>query len=102
VVVGGEEGDMMDYFHSLQQVIKYQPQVIFPSHGIAQGGTNRLEEVLQHRIKREEQIRDLLKLKKNEETILDLVYQDLDSRLRPYALKNIRSHIKKILREEDT
>lgn len=97
VVIGAPEGDMNKYFKSLKRVIDLAPKFVIPSHGISIGGVNKLISTLEHRKMRESEISKLLKLSHNEEEILDIVYKGLDERLRPYALKTIQAHIKKIL-----
>ena len=96
VVIGGDEGDMKKYMDSLEKVISFSPRFIFPSHGIATGGTHRLEETLRHRRERESSIAKLLAQGQSEDEIFNHIYPDLDPKLRPYAQKTILSHIKKI------
>lgn len=99
VVIGGEESDMGDYFDSLEQVIKMDPAFIVPSHGIPMGGIFRLEETLKHRKMREDQVLKLHQEGRSEEEILKEVYYNIDERLLPYALMNIKSHLKKLKKE---
>jgi glyoxylase-like metal-dependent hydrolase (beta-lactamase superfamily II)/8-oxo-dGTP pyrophosphatase MutT (NUDIX family) len=99
VVVGGPEGDMALYFASLKRIIDLQPKVIIPSHGGACGGTIRLEETLQHRIQRENQLLSLLNKGHSEEAILGVAYPGLDPRLVPLARLNIQSHLQKLRQE---
>ena len=96
VVIGDEEGDMKKYFASLERIIKLNPKTIIPSHGIIIGGTNKLTETLLHRKKREAQIVDLMRAGKNDDEILEVVYVGLKPELKPYALKTIYAHKKKI------
>jgi ribonuclease/clavin/mitogillin len=99
VVIGDEEGDMKKYFATLKRIIKMNPKCIIPSHGIIVGGVNKLIETLEHRQKREDQIKGLMQEGKNNDEILDVVYLGLKPELRPYALKTILAHQKKILDE---
>lgn len=96
VVIGGDEGDMKKYFSSLERVIKLGPKVVLPSHGIAIGGVNKLKDTLKHRKFREEQIDKLWIDGKNENDILEEVYEGLEPRLERYALKTIRAHLIKL------
>ena len=96
VFIGGEEGDMAKYFSSLKRVIKLAPRFVMPSHGIVLGGIHQLEATLKHRLHREEQIKKLFQKGKNEGEILEEVYVGLSPRLKPYALKTIEAHLKKI------
>lgn len=102
VLIGEPEGDMAKYFNSLERVIKLNPKVILPSHGIAMGGTYKLQETLKHRKMRESQIVELLKDNKSSIEILGIIYKDLPENLHKYALKTIDCHIKKIQAEKLT
>ncbi len=101
VVIGGPEGDMKKYFNSLQRVIDLNPKNIIPSHGIIIGGTHKISETLKHRQERENQIKELLKMGRNLQEILDVVYVGLKPELLPYALKTIEAHITKINNENN-
>ena len=96
VVVGDVEGDMAKYFASLEKVMALNPRFVIPSHGIAIGGTHKLEMTLKHRRHREKTIIELLKEGADEEKILDTIYRDLDERLVKYARKTIKAHLEKI------
>jgi endoribonuclease LACTB2 len=99
VAIGGDEGDMAKYFQSLQTIIDMQPEVVFPSHGIGLGGVFRLQETLDHRKAREQQIKELFQLGRNREDILATIYPHLEERLHIYALYTIDAHIDKIRNE---
>jgi ribonuclease/clavin/mitogillin len=99
VVVGGEEGDMTEYFFTLKKVIQLNPHIIFPSHGIPTGGVNRLIETLKHRQEREEQVFQGLNIGKSIDQILGEIYHQIDPQLLPYAKINIESHYKKLKKE---
>ncbi|MBT7608997.1 MAG: MBL fold metallo-hydrolase [Bacteriovoracaceae bacterium] len=99
VAIGGDEGDMAKYFKSLELIIDMSPEVVFPSHGIAIGGTYKLEQTLEHRKQRESQIKELLMKGRTREEILFNIYPDLEERLHFYALYTIDAHIKKIRSE---
>jgi ribonuclease/clavin/mitogillin len=100
VVIQAPEGDMKKYFHSLERVIALNPKNLIPSHGIIIGGTNKLVETLKHRVKREESIIKLLAEHKNEDQILEIIYEGLELSLIPFAKKTIQAHIKKINSQE--
>lgn len=100
VVIGGIEGDMAKYFNSLQRVIDLSPKNIIPSHGIIIGGTNKLVDTLKHRKEREGQIKELLKMGRSLQEILEVIYVGLKPELLPYALKTIEAHITKIHNEQ--
>ena len=96
VVISKPEGDMALYFQSLQRLIELDPAVIFPSHGPALGTTYRLQATLQHRIERETQVLALHKKGQSALRMLPQIYQGIDPRLYPLALRNIQSHLAKL------
>ena len=99
VVIAPPEGDMRKYFDTLRKVIALDPAVILPSHGMALGTTHFLKKALEHRERRERQIRERHNAGMAEDQILAEVYGAVDPRLLPLARQNIRSHLAK-LREE--
>ncbi|MFA5938498.1 MAG: NUDIX domain-containing protein [Sinimarinibacterium sp.] len=99
VVIAKPEGHMGRYLESLRKVIALDPQVIYPSHGIAMGGTYRLRETLHHREQREKQVLALYREGRSVAEMLPLIYADVDPRLLPLAQMNIESHLDK-LRED--
>ena len=99
VVVGDDEGDMDLYLKSLQRVIKLEPKIVIPSHGIPLGGTDILEKTYKHRLMRESQILDFLKRGLSVEDIFIEIYSEVPKSVVKYARKNIESHIVKIRRD---
>lgn len=99
VVIGAPEGDMKKYYQSLERVINLAPKFVIPSHGISIGGVHKLKMTLKHRKMREDKIIKLLALGHNEEQLLDIIYEGLEERLRPYAKKTISAHLDKIKSE---
>ncbi len=96
ILIPDEGGDLAIYMHSLQRVIDLKPKVVLPSHGIPAGGTVLLERTLQHRLKREAQIRKLKLEGASETEIFDSVYPGLDSQFEDFARQTIRQHLYKI------
>ena len=99
VVIPDVEGDMGDYFSSLQRIIDLDPSVIIPSHGMPLGGTWHIRETLASRMERERQILDLHRQGKGDDEILDILYGTMDDFMRRFTLMNIRSHLVKLSRE---
>lgn len=99
IVIPDQGGDLIDYLSSLKRIIKLDPRVILPSHGIPSGGTGLLKLALQHRIDREHQIRPLYQAGVSTEGILQSVYPDLDERLKSLARQTIHQHIHKLKNE---
>ena len=97
VVIPEPEGNMQDYFDTLERTIALKPEVVIASHGIAQGGTYLLESTLVHRQKREQQIAETYESGMTDETaLLDSLYPGLDAFLKPFAAQNIRQHLRKL------
>lgn len=96
VVIPLKEGDMDEYFTSLDRVIKLNPRVVVPSHGLPCGGIAHLERTKNHRLLRQEQIRECLRMNMNIDQILENLYQGIDDTLKPLAKMNIVSHLKSI------
>ncbi|MDB5969648.1 MAG: fold metallo-hydrolase [Hydrocarboniphaga sp.] len=99
VVISKPEGDMRRYFESMDRVIGLAPRFIFPSHGIGMGTTFRLEETMRHRRMREAEILKLQRAGQTMQEMLAAIYQDLDPRLLPLAMRNIESHLDKLQAE---
>jgi|GEM_PF-73519 len=99
VVIGGEEGDMGDYYNSLKRCISFGPYAVYPSHGLPMGGVAQLEKTLEHRQEREKQILNLCLAGKNDQQILEGIYVDLPVELHYYALKTIEAHKNKLRKE---
>jgi glyoxylase-like metal-dependent hydrolase (beta-lactamase superfamily II) len=100
VVIGGDEGDMKKYFSTLERLIKLSPKVVFPSHGIGLGGTNVLAKTLEHRKLREQQVLNFHLDGFSAQEILEKIYSEVDKKLWPYALENIRKHLEKLKEEK--
>jgi len=99
ILIPDEGGDLAVYMQSLQRVIDLQPKVVLPSHGIPTGGTFLLERTLQHRLKREVQIRALKLARASETEIYNSVYPNLDPQFEDFDRQTIRQHLHKIERE---
>jgi ribonuclease/clavin/mitogillin len=100
VVISEKEGDMAKYYQSLERVIQLNPKVLLPSHGIPIGTTCQLADTLKHRKYRERQILRLYKKGNTPEQMVRIIYRGVDRRLWPLALENIKSHLKKLEKEQ--
>ena len=96
VVIAPPEGDMRKYFATLERIIALRPGTIYPSHGLALGGTHYLEQALSHRRMREQHIHRLFSAGRSMDEMLAEVYQGVDPRLLPLARINIESHLAKL------
>ncbi len=100
VAIGTEEGDMADYFASLERIIRMDPKLLLPSHGMVMKTTARLKETLDHRKIREQQVLHLRQKGKTPGQMVKIIYRNVDKRLWPLALENIKSHLKKLEKEK--
>jgi len=99
VVIAGPEGNMGEYFRTLQRLIELNPRVVYPSHGSASASTLRLSQTLQHRRQREQQVLDLHRQGLSLPDMLQTLYAGLPPGLIPLALMNLEGHLDK-LRED--
>ena len=99
VVIAAPEGDMSAYLQTLEKVIKLNPAVIIPSHGMPMRGTIRLRATLQHRQDRERAIGELHVQGKTHAEMLDILYSEVAPHLLPLAMENIKSHMSKLRRD---
>ncbi|MFQ5924679.1 MAG: MBL fold metallo-hydrolase, partial [Dehalococcoidia bacterium] len=92
------EGDMAQYIDSLRKLLEYDIQLICPGHGPAIGEARRkLDELIQHRLEREEQV--IAGLKQGKATVKELVadiYPELDSLLIEAAKGQVLAHLMKL------
>ncbi len=96
VVIGDEEGNMTKYFQTLERIIQMSPKVLFPSHGIALGGVNILENTLEHRKLRENQVLHFHQEGHTVDQMLEKICEKVDVKLWPFARKNIEKHLEKL------
>ncbi len=87
---------MRKYFATLERIIALQPKAIYPSHGLALGGTHYLEQALDHRRMREAHVLRLFQAGRSMQEMLAEIYKDVDPRLLPLAQINIESHLAKL------
>jgi glyoxylase-like metal-dependent hydrolase (beta-lactamase superfamily II) len=97
-VVDPPEGDLVAYLRSLRRMLELQPRTIYPGHGpVALHGTAKLEEYLEHREKREEQV--LSALAQGARTPAELVgeiYEDLPPEVLALAERSVLAHLLKL------
>jgi glyoxylase-like metal-dependent hydrolase (beta-lactamase superfamily II) len=101
VIVGGGEGELVDYLASLRRLLALQPTEILPGHGppIRQP-SRKIQEYLDHRQLREKQI--LTALATADRSIEELrvsIYPDVPSGLTWAAENNLRTHLLKLRAE---
>eukprot|EP01060_Flectonema_neradi_P013074 TRINITY_DN1986_c0_g1_i1.p1 TRINITY_DN1986_c0_g1~~TRINITY_DN1986_c0_g1_i1.p1 ORF type:complete len:328 (+),score=61.81 TRINITY_DN1986_c0_g1_i1:42-1025(+) len=93
--------NLVDYLKSLELLKQFSVKktdskcTIYPSHGpVIEDGTSKIEEYIAHRLKRDEQILEVLKdrtMKAAE--IVDLLYQDVPKEMHKAAETNVVLHL---------
>jgi glyoxylase-like metal-dependent hydrolase (beta-lactamase superfamily II) len=100
-VVAPPEGDMTDYFASLEKLQARDDSVYWPAHGGAISNPQQfVSALLQHRLAREAEILAAVQAGATGiPEIVQSVYRGLDGRLRHAAALNVLAHLEKLIRE---
>ena len=100
-VIPEHGGDLFDYMKSLERLLEWEPEVLYPAHGpVIRNADEKIRQYIAHRNLREEQILDVLGqgVSKVPEMV-KLIYADVPEFLWPAAGTSVRSHLGKLLRE---
>ena len=100
-VIPEHGGDLFDYMKSLERLLEWEPEVLYPAHGpVICNADEKIRQYIAHRNLREEQILDVLGqgVSKVPEMV-KLIYADVPEFLWPAAGTSVRSHLGKLLRE---
>lgn len=91
-------GSMGDYIASLRKMQALESTLLAPGHGPTVSEPNRkIQELIEHRQQREEQIARLVAAgKTNVKALLKAIYPELDKRLHMMATGQILSHLHKL------
>jgi glyoxylase-like metal-dependent hydrolase (beta-lactamase superfamily II) len=96
VVVDDQPGALSDYLASLERLLTLQPRTIYPGHGpIVEDGPAKLQEYLDHRRQRVQQVIDAL-ASRGPSTVDELVatiYPDVASNLVAPAGRNVSANL---------
>jgi glyoxylase-like metal-dependent hydrolase (beta-lactamase superfamily II) len=94
-------GDMRLYLESLERLKGYEAALMLPGHGRpVQEVPRKLQELIDHRQEREEQVLRLLADgRKTARAMLGAIYPELDRRIIPMALRQIEAHLAKLAEE---
>jgi ribonuclease/clavin/mitogillin len=94
-------GDMRLYLQSLERLKRYDATLMLPGHGRpVQDVARKLQELIDHRHEREEQILVLLADgKTTPRAMLGVIYPELDRRIVPMALRQIEAHLAMLAEE---
>jgi glyoxylase-like metal-dependent hydrolase (beta-lactamase superfamily II) len=101
VVIAPPEGDLTDYLASLQRLLALELSLILPAHGpIIEAPRALLEDTIQHRQEREDQV--LAALAAGDKSVAALVariYAEVSPALHPLAAQTVTAHLLKLARE---
>lgn len=91
-------GDMVLYLQSLERLKGFDSALMLPGHGQAVHDVpHKLQELIDHRREREEQVLRLLADgKQTPKAMLNAIYMELDRRIVPMALRQIEAHLAKL------
>jgi glyoxylase-like metal-dependent hydrolase (beta-lactamase superfamily II) len=91
-------GDMALYLQSLERLKAFDASLMLPGHGRpVEDVARKLQELIDHRHEREEQVLHLLADgKTTPRAMLGAIYPELDRRILPMALRQIDAHLAKL------
>jgi hydroxyacylglutathione hydrolase len=101
-VISPGEGDMKCYIESMRKLKPYTPRLIAPGHGPMVTETiAKIDEMISHRLSREEQIVGLLRNGKDTiDSLFEALYPSIDERLHGTAKRQITSHLIKLEKDD--
>jgi glyoxylase-like metal-dependent hydrolase (beta-lactamase superfamily II) len=98
-VIGPPDGDMAQYFASLQKLTTRDDQIYYPTHGNPIRNPQKfVGKLIEHRIARERQIEQCLK--RGIGRIPDMVaviYSEIDKKLHPAAAMSVLAHLQHMI-----
>lgn len=96
--INPDDGNMKQYLETLENFLQYELNFILPGHGnMISNPQAKINELIQHRIQRENQI--IYALEEGPKSLEDLfkgIYSELDHRLHNQARSQIKSHLVKL------
>lgn len=95
-VISPPDGNMADYFGSLDKVLALDPKIIYPTHGspISEDPRGFVQAYIDHRMNRESDI--IGRLKRGDRSIPEMVktiYAQVDKQLHPAACHSVLAHM---------
>lgn len=100
VRVAPPEGDMADYIRSLERLEDLDASMVLPGHGPFLQGGDVFTETREHRLWREDKIRDALgDDPRTEDELLPEAYDDKDEEVWPLARGALQAHLEKLVED---
>jgi glyoxylase-like metal-dependent hydrolase (beta-lactamase superfamily II) len=102
VVISPPDGDMHDYFASLNQLSRYDITAFAPGHGhVIDAPREEVAKIIAHRLKREQKVIDALVKAKvaSLDELVPVVYDDVPPKLHVPARRSLHAHLLKLGRD---
>jgi glyoxylase-like metal-dependent hydrolase (beta-lactamase superfamily II) len=102
VVISPPDGDMHDYFASLNQLSRYDIAAFAPGHGhVIDAPHEEVAKIIAHRLKREQKVIDALVKAKAAtlDELVPVVYDDVSPKLHVPARRSLHAHLLKLGRD---
>ena len=102
VVIRPPDGSMKAYIDSLKRLKQYRMTTIAPGHGaVLEDPYSAVDWIIQHRLVREKKILESLRSigLGTSDSLVEAVYDDVDSSLFPIAKWSLESHLIKLLED---
>lgn len=102
VVISPPDGDMYEYFASLNKLSNYQITAFAPGHGhVIEKPREEVTKIIAHRLKREQMVVDALAAAKvaTLDELVPVVYSDVSPRLHVPARRSLHAHLLKLARD---
>lgn len=102
VVIAPPDGNMRDYLNSLELLEKYKIEIFAPGHGNYMNEPKKtIKSIIRHRLARESKVLRIIKDNRlNFDSLLKMVYSDINEQLLPIARYSLDAHLKKLLDEK--
>jgi glyoxylase-like metal-dependent hydrolase (beta-lactamase superfamily II) len=105
VVIWPPDGNMAAYLHSLRRLLSLDIAVLAPGHGyLIRDPVVAVERLIQHRLARENKVRQGLLEAGGEttlEALLPAVYDDVSPSLYPLAARSLQAHLEKLIEDRE-
>jgi glyoxylase-like metal-dependent hydrolase (beta-lactamase superfamily II) len=97
-VIDPPDGDLAQYLRSLQRMRDLAPRTIYPGHGpVVLDAVAKLDEYLEHRAMREEQVLSGLgNGPRTAEELVPAIYGEYPAELHPLAARSVMAHLLKL------
>lgn len=102
VVISPPDGDMYDYFASLNKLSHYNITAFAPGHGhVIETPREEVKKLIAHRLKREQKVIDALARASSAtlDELVPVVYDDVSPKLHVPARRSLHAHLMKLVRD---